>query len=201
MGKGWKAAKKKSGAVSLLANSNKKAARSRRNAARWAKVQDAFKRPKSWDDWPTNGLYKKERVTNNGFAQEFCPNGMPCKAATLFGTILDELPQEDPNGLRLFLPSVRQVRHIAGGRAKKKTKEQIEYEKYNTDTKCYSMDTNYFHVTMELKKKLKNLYDPSGKGRGELYTLKNLCKRESLKFDKDVRFWLNLLWNAVDDGA
>ena len=45
------------------------------------------------------------------------------------------------------------------------------------------------------------LYDPSGKGRGELYTLKNLCKRESLKFDKDVRFWLNLLWNAVDDGA
>ena len=51
-----------------------------------------------------------------------------------------------------------------------------------------------------LKTKLKRLYDPTGKGRGTLYSLKNLCKRESLKFDKEVRKWLDLLWGAVDDG-
>ena len=200
MGKGWKAAKKKTAAVSLLGGS-KKGKRDRRNASRVGKASDFFKKPTSWEDWPSGaGMYKKERITNDGFGQRFDNAGAPTKAATVHGTILEELPREAPDGLRLFLPTRRKVRHLAGGRTKKKTKEQLAYEKYNTDATGYSMDTNHHLVTIDLKTKLKRLYDPTGKGRGTLYSLKNLCKRESLKFDKEVRKWLDLLWGAVDDG-
>ena len=199
MGKGWKAAKKKT--TSAMAMLAKKSGRGRRNA-KLGKGVDFVKKPTSWEDWPGgSGMYRKERITNDGFGQQFDGNGRPQQAAMVFGSILNKLPAEALDGMRLFQPTRRKFRLLADGRQiKKKTKEQLAYEKYNTDKQGYSMDTNHYHVTTDLKIKLKKLYDPTGKGRGELYTLKNLCKRESMKFDSEVRKWLNLLWGAVDDG-
>ena len=55
---------------------------------------------------------------------------------------------------------------------------------------------------VDLIAELKHTYDPTGKGASEgqsdLYSIKALLQRESLKFDKKVMHELKRIWNLVD---
>ena len=59
---------------------------------------------------------------------------------------------------------------------------------------CGSYDTSF-------KDQLLKLYDPKKVAPKfhPLYTLKALCKRESLKFDPSIRRHLNVLWKEIDE--